>query len=424
MKIGFLGGGQVGQALWEVIQKENENILNLIGEPLEVKKILVKDLNKNRLIPKYYLTDNPDEILYDPEIKLVVEVMGGVEPASLYIQKALENKKFVVTANKEVIATNGDKLFNLARKMGVDLGFEASVGGGIPLIKAIKEGLVVDKIKEIWSILNGTTNYILTQMEESHKDFSSILKEAQEKGYAEPDPYKDISGLDSTYKLAILSSLAFHTNVKPENIFREGIENISIRDIEYAKSLGYTIKLLAIAKEDNGSLEVRVHPTMISQNNLLSSVRGVNNAVLFKEERRGDIILYGPGAGPKPTAMALLSDIIELSYSIIHSSPRYYNFAYLYPPKIKPWEEIKTRYYMRFWAKDKPGVLAQIAKILGDNHISIASVIQKETNLEFEKAEIVILTHITCERNMQKAIEEIKTLPIIEEWSSLIRIEV
>ncbi|MGB9857196.1 MAG: homoserine dehydrogenase [Dictyoglomaceae bacterium] len=424
MKIGFLGGGQVGQALWEVIQKESENILNLLGEPLEVKKVLVKDLSKPRIIPNYYLTNKVEEILDDPEIKLIVEVIGGEEPAYTFIKRAIENNKYVVTANKEVIALYGDELFKLARKKGVDLGFEASVGGGIPVIKAIKEGLVVDKIKEIWSILNGTTNYILTRMEETKAEFSLILKEAQEKGYAEPDPYKDVSGLDSVYKLAILSSLAFHTNIKPQNIFREGIEKITLRDIEYAKSLGYTIKLLALAREDDGMLEIRVHPAMIPQSYLLSAVRGVNNAILFKEERRGDIILYGPGAGPKPTAMALLSDILELSYSIIHSHPRYYNFAYLYPSNLKPWGEIKTRYYLRFWAKDKPGVLAQIARVLGENNISIASVIQKETSIEDEKAEIVILTHSTYEKNIQKAISEIQKLPILEEWNSLIRIEV
>lgn len=424
MKIGFLGGGQVGQALWEVIQKESENILNLLGEPLEIKKVLVKDLSKPRIIPNYYLTNKPEEILNDPEIKLIVEVMGGEEPAYTFIKRAIENNKYVVTANKEVIALYGDELFKIARKKGVDLGFEASVGGGIPVIKAIKEGLVVDKIKEIWSILNGTTNYILTQMEETKTEFSSILKEAQEKGYAEPDPYKDISGLDSVYKIAILSSLAFHTNIKPQDIFREGIEKITLRDIEYAKSLGYTIKLLALAREDNGMLEIRVHLAMIPQSYLLSAVRGVNNAILFKEERRGSIILYGEGAGPKPTAMALLSDILELSYSIIHSHPRYYNFAYLYPSNLKPWGEIKTRYYLRFWAKDKPGVLAQIARVLGENNISIASVIQKETSIEDEKAEIVILTHSTYEKNIQKAISEIQKLPILEEWNSLIRIEV
>jgi homoserine dehydrogenase len=423
MKIGLLGGGQVGQALWEVLNKENENILNVLGEPLEIKRVLVKDLSKPRIIPNYYLTNNADEILDDPEIKLVVEVIGGQEPAFSLIKKALENKKYVVTANKEVIALFGDELFKLARKKGVDLGFEASVGGGIPVIKPIKEGLVIDKIKEICSILNGTTNYILTEMEEKKKEFSSALKEAQERGYAEPNPYNDISGLDSVYKISILSSLAFHTTVKPKDVFREGIEKITLRDIEYAKTLGYTIKLLALAREENGSLEIRVHPSMISQNHLLSAVRGVNNAILFKEERRGEIVLYGPGAGPKPTAMALLSDILELSYSIIHSFPKYYNFAYLYPSKIKPWGEIKTRYYLRFWAKDKPGVLAQIAKILGENNISIASVIQKETRIEDEKAEIVILTHLTLEKNIQKAISEIQKLPILEEWNSLIRIE-
>ncbi len=424
MKIGFLGGGQVGQALWEVIQKENENILNLLGEPLEVKRVLVRNLSKPRIIPNYYLTNKPEEILDDYDIKLVIEVMGGEEPAYSFIKRAIENEKYVVTANKEIIAMHGDELLKLARKKGVDIGFEASVGGGIPIIKAIKEGLVLDKIKEIWSILNGTTNYILTNMEENKAEFSLILQEAQEKGYAEPDPYKDISGLDSVYKIAILSSLAFHTTIKPKYIFREGIEKITLRDMEYAKSLGYSIKLLALAKEENGTLEIRVHPTMISQNHLLAAVRGVNNAVLFKEERRGNIILYGPGAGPKPTAMALLSDILELSHSIIHSHLRYYNFAYLYPSDLKPWGEIKTRYYLRFWVQDRPGVLAQIAKILGENSISIASVIQKETNIENEKAEIVILTHITYEKNIQKAISEIQKLPILVEWNSLIRIEV
>lgn len=424
MKIGILGGGQVGQALWNTIHTEKETILNILGEPLEIKKVLVRDLSKKREIPKEYLTNNPNEILYDKEIALIVEVIGGDEPAYSYIKKALEEKKFVVTANKEVIALYGDDLYKIARKKGVDIAFEASVGGGIPLIKTIKEAMAVDKVREIWAIVNGTTNYILTKMEEEHRDFSEALKEAQKLGYAEPDPSKDILGLDTTYKLAIMSSFAYHTTIKPQNIYTEGIDKISLRDILYAKELGYKIKLLAIGKEQNGEIEVRVHPTMIPLSSPLSSVTGVYNAILLKTERRGDVLLYGEGAGPYPTAMALLSDILEASHTILYTIPRYYNFAYLYPSKIKEWENIFTRYYIRLWVKDQPGVLAQIAKILGENQISISSVVQKETSEKEEKAEIVILTHKTYEKNIKKAVEEIKRLPILEEWGSLIRIEV
>ncbi|ACI19270.1 homoserine dehydrogenase [Dictyoglomus thermophilum] len=423
MKIGILGGGQVGQALWNTIYAEKENILNILGEPLEIKKVLVRDLNKKRDIPRDFLTNNPDEIIYDKEISLVVEVMGGEEPAHTYIKKALEEQKFIVTANKEVIALHGDELYKIARKKGVDIAFEASVGGGIPLIKTIKEAMAVDKVKEIWAIVNGTTNYILTKMEEEHRDFEEVLKEAQKLGYAEPDPSKDILGLDTRFKLAILSSFAHHTTIKPNDIYTEGIEKISLRDIQYAKELGYKIKLLAISKFYNGEIEVRVHPTMISLSSPLSSVNGVYNAILLKAEKRGDVLLYGEGAGPYPTAMALLSDILEASHTILYSVPRYYSFAYLYPSKIKKSDEIYTRYYMRLWVKDQPGVLAQIAKILGENNISISSVVQKETSEKEGKAELVILTHKTYEKNMIKAIKEIKLLPILEEWGSLIRIE-
>ncbi|MFN3698795.1 MAG: homoserine dehydrogenase, partial [Dictyoglomus sp.] len=371
-----------------------------------------------------YLTTDPNDILLDPEISLIVEVMGGEEPAHSYIKKALEEKKFVVTANKEVIALYGDELYKIARKKGVDIAFEASVGGGIPLIKTIKEAMAVDKVKEIWAIVNGTTNYILTKMEEEYKGFSEVLREAQILGYAEPDPSKDILGLDTRYKLAILSSFAYHTTIKPPDIYTEGIDKISLRDILYARELGYKIKLLAISKEENGEIEVRVHPTMIPLSSPLSSVNGVYNAILLRAEKRGDVLLYGEGAGPAPTAMALLSDILEVGHTILYSIPRYYTFAYLYPPKLKEWESIYTRYYLRLWVKDQPGVLAQIAKILGENHISISSVIQKETSEKEEKAEIVILTHKTYEKCIKKAIEEIKRLPILEEWGSLIRIEV
>ncbi|MGB9768133.1 homoserine dehydrogenase [Dictyoglomus turgidum] len=424
MKIGILGGGQVGQALWDTIHMEKENILNILGEPLEIKKVLVRDLSKKRDIPKDFLTNNPDEIIYDKEISLIVEVMGGEEPAHTYIKRALEEKKFVVTANKEVIALHGDELHKIARKKGVDIAFEASVGGGIPLIKTIKEAMAVDKVKEIWAIVNGTTNYILTKMEEELRDFEEVLREAQKLGYAEPDPSKDILGLDTKFKLAILSSFAYHTTIKPEDIYTEGIEKISLRDIQYAKELGYKIKLLAISKFYNGEIEVRVHPTMIPLSSPLSSVNGVYNAILLRAEKRGDVLLYGEGAGPYPTAMALLSDILEATHTILYSVPRYYSFAYLYPSKIKPSDEIYTRYYIRLWVKDQPGVLAQIAKILGENHISISSVIQKETSEKEGKAELVILTHKTYEKSMSKAIEEIKLLPILEEWGSLIRIEV
>uniref|UniRef100_A0A7C3MRE0 Homoserine dehydrogenase n=1 Tax=Dictyoglomus thermophilum TaxID=14 RepID=A0A7C3MRE0_DICTH len=423
MKIGLLGGGQVGQALFKVLYSEKETILNILREPLEIKKVLVKDLNKKREIPKDLLTTNPEEIILDQEIQIIVELMGGIEPAYSYIKKALEEKKVVVTANKEVIALYGEELYKIARKKGVDILFEASVGGGIPIIKTIKEAMVVDKVKEIWAILNGTTNYILTKMEEEIKDFDESLKKAQELGYAEPDPTKDISGLDTAYKLSILSSFAYHTTITPQCIYREGIENITLRDLLYAKDLGYKIKLLAISKENNGEIETRVHPTMIPINSPLASIRGVYNAILLKTEKRGDILLYGEGAGPYPTSMALLSDILESAYTLLYSLPRYYSFAYLYPSKIKNWENFFTRYYIRIWVKDQPGVLAQIAKILGENSISISSVIQKETSEKEEKAEIVILTHKTNENSMQKAISEIKKLPILENWGSLIRIE-
>jgi homoserine dehydrogenase len=423
MKIGLLGGGQVGQALFKILYSEKETILNILREPLEIKKILVRDLNKKREIPKDLLTTNPEEIILDPEIPIIVELMGGIEPAYSYIKKALEEKKVVVTANKEVIALYGEELYKIARKNGVDILFEASVGGGIPIIKTIKEAMVVDKVKEIWAILNGTTNYILTKMEEEMKDFDESLKRAQELGYAEPDPSKDISGLDTAYKLSILSSFAYHTTIKPQHMYREGIENITLRDLLYAKELGYKIKLLAISKENNGEIETRVHPTMIPINSPLASIRGVYNAILLKTEKRGDILLYGEGAGPYPTSMALLSDILESAYTLLYSLPRYYSFAYLYPSKIKNYENFLTRYYIRIWVKDQPGVLAQIAKILGENSISISSVIQKETSEKEEKAEIVILTHKTNESSMQKAISEIKKLPILENWGSLIRIE-
>jgi homoserine dehydrogenase len=420
MGLGVVGGG-VAQALLE----KNRAIAEEIGCPLTLRKVLVRNLSKPRSVKvdPHLLTVDSQEVLADPGIDIVIEVIGGEQPALGYIEQALLDGKHVVTANKEVIAKHGSQLLGIAQERGVDILYEASVGGGIPLLLPLKQGLLANEISAIYAIINGTTNHILTKMSSEGMSFPAALKQAQELGYAEPDAGNDIDGVDAAYKLAILATVAFHTVVRPEDVYCQGIARLSERDFRYARELGYEIKLLAIAKQGDGSIEVRVHPAFIPDDFLLAKVGGVYNAVQIEGDLVGKVLFYGEGAGALPTSSAIVADVIALAQNISSGRKNTAQSTPLRPKAIKSISELVTRYYLRMSFADQPGVLAQIAEALGDRSISISSVIQKEADVATQTAEIVIMTHPAREQFMQQALEAMAKLPVVKEICNFIRVE-
>jgi len=424
--VGLMGLGVISGQVARVLRDKQDLLAEQVGIPLELKKIKVLPQDLQRPLAKEFdpalFTTDEDDFFATPGIDIVVEAIGGEHPAFEYHQRALSAGKHVVTSNKEVIAKRGADLFTLARKHQVNIRYEASVGGGIPLINPFLFDLVANKINGIYAIINGTTNYILTRMANEGADFSAVLKNAQELGYAEANPRDDVEGIDATYKLAILSSLAFHTRVRPDDIHHEGISRLSSRDFRYAQELGFAIKLLAIAKQDDKWIEVRVHPVMISIDSLLARVDGVYNAVLVEGDLVGNVLFYGRGAGPDPTSSAVVADIISIAQDIGLSLGTRIKWM---PKKknIKPMAEVVTRYYIRMTVADQAGVLAQITRVFGDNQISISACIQKETDLAAQTTEIVITTHPANEAAIQKAIAEMAELKVVKEISNFIRVE-
>ena len=353
----------------------------------------------------------------------MVEAIGGEHPALSYLKRALSGGRQVVTSNKEVVAKHGAELRGLAREHGGGLRYEASVGGGIPLISRFQHDLVANRIKGIYAIINGTTNYILSRMAREGVDFGLALKKAQEMGYAEADPANDVEGIDAVYKLAILATLAFQTTVRPEDIYREGISRLSSRDFQYARELGFAIKLLAIAKESDDMIEARVHPVLIPEDFLLAKVDGVYNAIMVRGDLVGDVLFFGEGAGARPTSSAVIADVLAAARDIVGGTG-----AAVVPPAqvnrgLKPMSQIETRYYLRMAIMDSAGVLAQIARVLGDHEISISSVIQKMADEVAGTAEIVIMTHPAREDGMQAALDEVARLEVVKEVSNFIRVE-
>lgn len=418
IQIGFLGFGNIGNGVYKILQKHRNEIADKEDYQINIKKILVRDINKKRPVEtdRSILTNNPDDILNDPEISIVAEFMGGENPALSYLLKALNNGKSVVTANKEVIARHWEKLDQAASASGAGLYYEASVCGGIPVIKAIQESLQANRIERIMGIINGTTNYILTKMSENNENFSDALKKAQELGYAEPDPTADVEGFDAAFKLSILSTLCFHKRVHLERILREGITNITLEDISYGKELGYALKLLAIAKDNEGKVEVRVHPTFIPQNHPLSSVRSSFNAVYLKGDCVGDMMFYGRGAGDLPTGSAIVSDIL----TACKKEHRYMKFGEKTINAVYN-DDWQTKYYIRLTVKDQPGVLGEIAGYFGKHGVSIASVIQK--GYGNTTAPLIFVTHEASEKSIQQAIAEIRKNPCVISVDNLIRVE-
>ncbi|MCL4508908.1 MAG: homoserine dehydrogenase [Chloroflexi bacterium] len=425
LRIGLLGLGTVGSGVAEFVITRAERITRLFDCHLELARALVRDRTKPRPveIPSSVLTTDPQDVLGDPTIDVVVEVMGGEEPALTYMGAALQAGKHLVTANKEVMAKHGRRLLELAAQHNVDVYYEASVGGGLPLIGPFKRDFVANHISSVRAIINGTTNYILTRMSQGGIDFRDALAEAQRLGYAEADPFNDISGLDAAYKLAILSSLAFHTEVTPDQIYHQGIDTLTARDFRYARELGYAIKLLAIAREHSSGIEARVHPTLVPHQQLLSEVNGVYNAVEIEGDLVGQVLLYGRGAGRFPTASAVAGDLIDLARSIRKGVNNRTQARIEAGNRVLSIQELHTRYYFRLTVSDEPGVLAEIATVFGSLAISIAAFIQQESDSERRTAEIVLLTHRAREASVQEAVRRLRLIARVREIGSLLRIE-
>ncbi len=426
--VGLVGWGTVGCGVVQVLRENADVIERRLGVPLELRRVADVDLERERpvAVPPEILTKNVDDILKDPEIDIVVELIGGLKAAKSIICSAIESGKHVVTANKALLAHQGNELFALAQKKGVSIGFEASVGGGIPIIKSLREGLASNQITTIFGILNGTANYILTRMTEDRLSFSDALKEARDLGYAEADPTLDIEGIDTAHKLAIASSIAFGTPIQLDRVHIEGISGIDPLDIQYAEEFGYRLKLLAIARSRDSRLEMRVHPTLIAQNHVLASVKGAYNAVHIEGNAVADVMLYGLGAGMMPTGSAVVSDLIDTARDILSKTPSRIPALAFLPDKlqnieIKPVSDVSTSYYFRFLALDKPGVLSKISGILEKHQISIAAVIQKGRHTD--SVPLVMITHEALERSVRKALEEIDNLDVVLAPTVSIRIE-
>ena len=425
IKVGIVGFGTIGSGVVKVLKSKRSFLRDKSGIDVVISRICDKDLKAKRqvLVDKKLLTKSIGKILYDPDIDIVVELVGGIRPAKDIALEALRNGKHLVTANKALLSECGSEIFNLAARLGLCVGFEASVGGGIPIINAMKEGFIANRTELIYGIINGTSNFILSKMAEEGISFKDALALAQEKGYAERDPHLDISGSDSAHKLSILALLGFGIEAKGTDIYTEGIGDIEQSDIEYAKGAGYSIKLLAVAKRSANQLELRVHPTMIPVSHLLANVNDVYNAIFVKGDLVGDNIFYGKGAGQAPTSSAVVSDIIAIAKSIscCGKVESYVGFK-KDVARIKKMSEIATRYYIRFSAIDKPGVLARISGILAKYDISIASVTQKERRAE-NIVPIVMMTREALERDMAAALKEIDKLSMIKKKSVRIRVE-
>ncbi len=428
IKVGLIGFGTVGASAVRIINENNLKVSTRAGGKIIVKRIADKDITTGRgvKIDKKILTTDAYQVIKDPEIDIVVELIGGLEPAHKFIIEALNNGKHVVTANKAVLAKYWEEIMETAKKNGVDVYIEATVGAGIPVIQALHDGLAANNIRSIYGIVNGTTNYILTRMLEDKKDFEEVLKDAQKKGYAETDPSTDLSGKDAANKLAILSSIAFDTVVDLKDIYCEGITRITRKDMMDARELGYVIKLLAIAKDYGDALDVRVHPALISSEHQLAAVDDVYNGIYFVGDAVGPVMFYGQGAGGSSAASAVVSDIIYIARNIINGVagkvPSVFFEKGKSLRKIRPIDEISFRYFLRFIVLDRPGVFAKIAGLLAKHGISISSVDQKEQH-SGSKVPVIITTHEAKEKEMRKALSEIDKLAVIGEKTLALRME-
>jgi homoserine dehydrogenase len=425
--VGLLGLGNVGSGVVKLLKDNSEAIEARLGARVVVRKIAVQKAEKRRLVEveKKMITTDALSVIDDPGVEIVIELIGGEDPARAYLHRALDARRHIVTANKLLLAKHGDELFALAEKRGVDIYYEAAVCGGLPIIRALREGLASDRIDELYGIVNGTSNYILTTMTEEGTPFAEVLAAAQAAGYAEADPALDVDGHDASHKLAILMSLCFGSRIKLEEIYVEGIRELTPRDFAYAARFGYVIKPLVIAKNHPDGLEARVHPTMIPRRWLLASVGGVNNAVYVSSYALGHSMYYGRGAGMMPTAVAVVSDVIEMARNILGGASGRLplrSFRRMADLPIRDIGMLKSRYYFRFSVTDRPGVLAQLAGVLGDHEISIEQVVQEGEHDPTRPVTVVMLSHHALERNVRAALAIIDKLPVVAEKTRLLRL--
>jgi homoserine dehydrogenase len=429
VRVGLIGFGTIGTGVVKLLQRHQSQIRARLGARLTLARIADIDVRTDRgvRIDRKILTSDAEQLIDDPTLDVIVELMGGYEPARRFVLRAIRNRKSVVTANKALLAVHGAEIFRCAEQCGADVGYEASVGGGIPIIRTLREGLAGDHNRAIYGIVNGTSNYILSTMTQQGGEFAAVLKEAQRQGLAEADPTYDVDGIDAAHKLTLLMQLAFRTAVRFADIPVEGVRHVNALDINFAREFGYVIKLLAIAKQDGEQIEARVHPTMVPRAHLLADVNGAYNAIAVQGDALGPSMYFGLGAGMMPTATAVVADLIDAARNRLRGShgrvaPLGYPLARQRRLPLKPMDALLTEYYLRFMVVDRPGVLAKISGILGTHDISIAAVIQKERE-HGASVPIVIRTHQACERNLRRALRAIDRLAVVRAKSAVIRIE-
>jgi homoserine dehydrogenase len=430
INVGLLGIGTVGGGTWTVLTRNQEEITRRAGRPIQITVVADKNLALARNVTggNCRVTDDAFSVVSDPNVDIVVELIGGYGVARELVMKAIENGKHVVTANKALLAVHGNEIFAAAQKKGVIVAFEAAVAGGIPIIKALREGLTANRIEWIAGIINGTTNFILSEMRDKGLAFDVVLKEAQRLGYAEADPTFDIEGVDAAHKLTIMSAIAFGIPMQFDKAHIEGISKLEAEDIKYAEQLGYRIKLLGITRRADHGIELRVHPTLIPAKRLLANVEGAMNAVLVKGDAVGATLYYGKGAGAEPTASAVIADLVDVTR--MHTADPEHRVPHLaFRPDavanipVLPMAEVQTSYYLRLRVEDKPGVLADITRILADQHISIDAMLQREPKEGEGETDIIILTHVCYEKEADAAIARIESLPVVKRKVIRLRLE-
>ena len=421
INIALLGAGTVGGGVYRLIKENREEFKDRTGAVINVKKVLVRDMSKDRPgFDKAVLTDDFNEIISDKDIEIVVELMGGLHPALEYVTESLKAGKQVVTANKDLIAEHGELIGNLAEQMGSDLLFEAAVAGAIPIIRPLKQSMAGNNISEIMGIVNGTTNYILTKMSETGMSYSDALAKATELGYAEADPTADVEGYDAGRKVAIMATIAFHSRVVFNQVYTEGITKITADDIRYAKEFGYVIKLVGVAKQTENGIEAKVHPMLIPEDHPLAGVRDSYNAVFVHGDAMEDITFMGRGAGMMPTASAVMGDVIDVCRDLVYDSCGRVGCNCYKKMPVKRIEDSESKFFLRIIAEDRPGVLANIASVLGNNDVSIAQVVQKSS--KSGTAELVIITDTVLEKNINDALAVFKGMSVVKDIPGVIRV--
>lgn len=424
IKVGLMGLGTVGTGVVRIVEGHQQDLASQVGSPIEITQILVKDKSKARKFPvsEFKITDNPRDMIDNPEIDIIVEVMGGIEPTKTFILEALDRGKHIVTANKDLMALHGPEILAKAAEKKCDVLYEASVAGGIPIIRTLIEGFTSDRITKIMGIVNGTTNYILSKMSQEGASYDDVLKEAQQLGYAESDPTSDVEGLDAARKMTILATLGFHSTVSLDDVAVKGISQVSKEDIMYSKTLGYEVKLLGIAEQTDGLINISVQPTMVKQSHPLASVNGVFNAVYIYGEAVGETMFYGPGAGELPTATSVVADLVAVVKNLKLGVNGQRGFVPYKEKKLKSDEQIASKYFILLEVEDKAGVLAKITQKFADHEVSLESVVQhpKKTNTQ---AEIIIITHDASKASMNRLLKEFESMAVIQTVKSVYRVE-